>query len=77
MGILNSFINEMFERIATEASSTCLISMHPEPTFHVSSELAVYLKKSTISSREIQTNVRLIIPGELAKHAISEGQLGR
>jgi histone H2B len=39
----------------------------------VSSELAAYSKKSTISSREIQTSVRLILPGELAKHAISEG----
>lgn len=37
------------------------------------SELAQYSKKSTISSREIQTSVRLILPGELAKHAISEG----
>ncbi|WAR58979.1 hypothetical protein PtB15_10B321 [Puccinia triticina] len=30
-------------------------------------------KKSTISSREIQTAVRLILPGELSKHTISEG----
>jgi len=30
-------------------------------------ELASYSKKSTISSREIQTSVRLILPGELAK----------
>ncbi|KAF8601343.1 histone-fold-containing protein [Ceratobasidium sp. AG-I] len=30
-------------------------------------------KKSTISSREIQTSVCLILPGELSKHAISEG----
>jgi len=29
--------------------------------------------KSTISSREIQTGVRLVLPGELAKHAVSEG----
>ena len=36
-------------------------------------ELASYSKKSTISSLEIQTSVRLILPGELAKHAISEG----
>lgn len=36
-------------------------------------ELASYSKKSTISSREIQTSVRLILPGELSKHAISEG----
>lgn len=39
----------------------------------LSTELASYSKKSTISSREIQTSVRLILPGELAKHAISEG----
>jgi histone H2B len=37
------------------------------------SKLASYNKKSTISSREIQTSVRLILPGELSKHAISEG----
>jgi histone H2B len=37
------------------------------------SKLASYNKKSTISSREIQTAVRLILPGELSKHAISEG----
>jgi histone H2B len=35
--------------------------------------LARYNKKSTISSREIQTAVRLTLPGELAKHAVSEG----
>lgn len=41
---------------------------------HPLTELASYSKKSTISSREIQTSVRLILPGELAKHAISEGK---
>ena len=56
MSILNSFVNDIFERIASEAS-----------------KLAAYNKKSTISSREIQTAVRLILPGELAKHAVSEG----
>ncbi|KIO13749.1 hypothetical protein M404DRAFT_122945, partial [Pisolithus tinctorius Marx 270] len=56
MAVLNSFVNDLFEKIATEAS-----------------KLASYTKKSTISSREIQTAVRLILPGELAKHAISEG----
>ncbi|CAH3149142.1 unnamed protein product [Pocillopora meandrina] len=56
MGIMNSFVNDVFERIATE-----------------SSRLAHYSKKSTISSREIQTAIRLLLPGELAKHAVSEG----
>ncbi|XP_032875874.1 histone H2B-like [Amblyraja radiata] len=37
------------------------------------SHLAHYNKRSTISSREIQTAVRLLLPGELAKHAVSEG----
>ncbi|KAG2461300.1 H2B2E protein, partial [Polypterus senegalus] len=56
MGIMNSFVNDIFERIAGEAS-----------------RLAHYNKRSTISSREIQTAVRLLLPGELAKHAVSEG----
>ena len=30
-------------------------------------------KKKTLSSREIQTSVRLMLPGELSKHAVSEG----
>ncbi|KAL3209958.1 hypothetical protein MRX96_037596 [Rhipicephalus microplus] len=38
-----------------------------------SSRLAHYNKRSTITSREIQTAVRLLLPGELAKHAVSEG----
>ncbi|KAJ8267764.1 hypothetical protein COCON_G00129360 [Conger conger] len=38
-----------------------------------SSRLAHYSKHATISSREIQTAVRLLLPGELAKHAVSEG----
>lgn len=35
--------------------------------------LARYNKRNTISSREIQTAARLVLPGELAKHAVSEG----
>ncbi|XP_072812046.1 uncharacterized protein [Vicugna pacos] len=30
-------------------------------------------KRSTITSREIQTSVRLLLPGEMGKHAMSEG----
>lgn len=36
-------------------------------------KLARYNKRLTITSREIQTAVRLALPGELAKHAVSEG----
>jgi len=31
------------------------------------------IKTSTITSREIQSAVRLVLPGELAKHGVSEG----
>lgn len=37
------------------------------------SRLSQYNKRSTITSREIQTAVRLFLPAELAKHAVSEG----
>ncbi|CAD6941163.1 unnamed protein product, partial [Tilletia controversa] len=37
------------------------------------SKPASYNRESTITAREIQTAVRLILPGELYKHAISEG----
>ena len=56
MSIMNSFVNDIFERISAEAS-----------------RLAHYNKKSTITSREIQTAVRLLLPGELVKHAVTEG----
>merc|ERR1712166_1049612 len=56
MSIMNSFINDIFEKVAGE-----------------SPRLVRYSKKHTLSSREVQTAVRLLLPGELAKHAISEG----
>lgn len=56
MLIMNSFIGDVFDKVATEAGKLCK-----------------YNKKDTLSSREIQTAVRLVLPGELSKHAVSEG----
>ena len=56
MSIMESFVNDLFERIAAEAS-----------------KLARYSRQSTILPRDIQTAVRLLLPGELSKHAVSEG----
>ena len=56
MGIMNSFLNDIFQCIAGKTS-----------------HLAHYNKRSTITSREIQIAMRLLLPGELAKHAVSEG----
>ncbi|KAJ8944801.1 hypothetical protein NQ314_009381, partial [Rhamnusium bicolor] len=49
-----------------------LKQVHPD-TGISTSRLAHYNKPSTITSREIQTAVCLLLPGELAKHAVSEG----
>ena len=56
MSIMNSFINDIFDRMASE-----------------SVKLVRYNKKKTLSSREMQTAIRLMLPGELSKHAVSEG----
>jgi histone H2B len=56
MQVMDSLVQDVFERLATEAS-----------------HLARYNKRHTLTSREIQTAVRLMLPGELAKHANSEG----
>ena len=56
MSIMNSFVYDLFDRIALEAA-----------------KLVRYNKKHTLTAREIQSAVKLLIPGELAKHAIVEG----
>eukprot|EP01071_Lankesteria_metandrocarpae_P005125 Lankesteria_metandrocarpae@DN3873_c0_g1_i1.p1 len=56
MSIMNSFINDIFDRLSTEAI-----------------RLIIYNKKRTLSSREVHTAARLLLPGELSKHAVTEG----
>ena len=56
MSVMNSFINDVFERIASEAG-----------------QLARYNKKSTLSTREVQAAIRLLLPRELADHAKVQG----
>lgn len=55
MAIVNSFVFDMFDRIATEAAA-----------------LVRSNKKATLSSRAIQTAVRLVLPAGISRHAISE-----
>ena len=56
MSILNTFMNDIFEKLTLEAS-----------------RLIRYKKQNTLYSRDLQTAVRLVLPGELAKHAVHEG----
>ncbi|ELK17880.1 Histone H2B type 1-B [Pteropus alecto] len=53
---MDSFVKDMFQRIAEEAS-----------------RLARKTRRATMTSRDIQTAVRLLLLGELGKHAVSEG----
>ncbi|KAL7700590.1 Histone H2B [Lotmaria passim] len=56
MRIVNSYVNDVMERIATEAASIVRAN-----------------KKRTLGAREVQTAVRIVLPAELAKHAMAEG----
>ncbi len=55
MAIMNSFVYDTFDRIASEAGRLCQ-----------------YNKKKTMDARAVQAAVKLVLPGELAKHAESE-----
>jgi histone H3/H4 len=44
-----------------------------EEFMRVSVMMCKYVKRKTLDSRAIQASVRIIFPGELAKHAVSEG----
>ncbi|XP_049870877.1 histone H2B.1-like [Pectinophora gossypiella] len=52
MLIMNNFVYDMLEKIASEAG-----------------RLVAHSKRNTLSSREIQSAIKLLVPGELAKHA--------
>ena len=56
MTIVNNFVCDTFERVASEAGKLCKMN-----------------KRSTLSSRDVQSAIRLVLPGELSKHAVSEG----
>ncbi|RNF03582.1 histone H2B [Trypanosoma rangeli] len=56
MKIVNSFVSDLFERIASEAATVVRAN-----------------KKRTLGARELQTAVRLVLPADLAKHAMAEG----
>ena len=57
INVMDSFVRDIFERIAREAS-----------------DLARNNDKSTITVKEIETATKLVLSGDLAKHAVSEGQ---
>ena len=57
MTIMESFVGDTFERIASEAHKLLLMT-----------------KKDTLGAQEIQSAARLLIPGELAQHAVKNAK---
>ena len=56
MSVMNSFVSDLFERLALEAS-----------------KLARYHGKQTLTSNDVQSATKLVLPGDLAEHAVAEG----
>lgn len=62
MTIINDFMIDVFERLASEASRLAHLRQQTVAT-----------KNIILTSRELQTAVRFVLPGELGRHAQSEG----
>ena len=56
MDTMNSYMFDMFERIAAEVA-----------------RLLIHSRRRTLKERDVEYAVKLLLPGELAKHAVSEG----
>ena len=78
--LVNCCLSGAFGGYSARSTQTSPLSLSfSPPTLSLSlsaaeaGKLARISDKGTLSSREIQTAVRLALPGELAKHAVSEG----
>ena len=57
IAVMDSFIKDIFDRIAMECSSICR-----------------NCGKNTITKKEVETATKLVLLGDLRKHAVSEGE---
>merc|ERR1712224_1095167 len=74
---INRVLKEVHQdkRMTSEAMSICNECIYDIIDRLVSEtrKISMLHKKTTLLSRDIQTSTRLIIPGELGKHSVSEG----
>eukprot|EP00584_Thalassiosira_punctigera_P010334 CAMPEP_0172526100 /NCGR_PEP_ID=MMETSP1067-20121228/1098_1 /TAXON_ID=265564 ORGANISM="Thalassiosira punctigera, Strain Tpunct2005C2" /NCGR_SAMPLE_ID=MMETSP1067 /ASSEMBLY_ACC=CAM_ASM_000444 /LENGTH=138 /DNA_ID=CAMNT_0013309539 /DNA_START=69 /DNA_END=485 /DNA_ORIENTATION=- len=57
MGIMNDFVIDMMDKIASEAKT----------------DLAISGKEKTLREWHVNTATKLVLPGELKKHGVNEG----
>lgn len=70
MSIMNSFVQGKTAR--NDRTPVCFADVFDQIATEAG-RLVAYNKKSTLDARAVQTAARLVLPGELANHAVSEG----
>ncbi|XP_072968404.1 uncharacterized protein [Typha angustifolia] len=72
-----SVLKQVHPELSVSAQAMVVLDMMMADMFErlagEAARLSKYNGKATLTSREIQNAVRLVLPGELGKHAISEG----
>lgn len=68
MAVVNDFVKDILTRVMREAENLAILTKKCVTPWHFS-----YHCRSTLDSRVVQSAVRLNLPGELARHAVSEG----
>ena len=70
-------LRQVHPKLTISKRSVQILNSLVQDSFEKISEEAQRLvkrnKRQTLTSREVQTAIRLVFPGELAKHAVSEG----
>ena len=70
---VNSLLNMVGTRIAEEAAFLCSTDMSERRTKGKRKKVKES-SKCTLTSRAVQSAVEIVLPGELAKHAVHKGQ---
>ena len=75
--VLREVLRQVHPKLTISKRSVQILNSLVLDSFEKISEEAQRLvkrtKRQTLTSREVQTAIRLVFPGELAKHAVSEG----
>ena len=70
---INKVLKQVHPKISMSQKSMAIMNSFVLDTFDkISTEAGKVNKKQTLTSREVQSALRLVLPGELAKHAVSE-----
>ena len=77
----NSYIFKVLKQVHPESriskKGIAIVNNFVTDTFErvcvEASKLCKYSKRETLAARDVQSALRLVLPGELSKHAVSEG----